>query len=230
MERFGFVGMPNSGKSSLFNALAGGGAEATPYATKGKTIGRALVPDDRLTQLAEMSASRKVIPATLEFIDIGGLTAGSSSKALADIREADAIVYVLRAFVDPDVAGSTDPLDDLDSIETELCLTDLETCESQLPKRAKAARSGDKTAAAEIAALERAAAALGDGTPLYRSELSADERESLRSSFLLTDKKVMAIVNLGEADVERGDEVAASSGGSHVRIRRGPPDERAARS
>ncbi|MEO5680187.1 MAG: GTPase, partial [Acidimicrobiales bacterium] len=192
MERFGFVGLPNAGKSSLFNALAGGGALAAPYpfATKEKNVGRARVPDHRLAALAAMSRSKSVVPATVEFVDIGGLVEGASegeglgNRFLADIREVDAIVYVLRAFEDDDVMGPSDPLDHLDTVETELCLADLATVEAQAWKRAKAAKL-DKSVAAEVAALEAARAVLGDGTPLYRSGLDAETRELLRTAFLL---------------------------------------------
>ncbi|MEO5679741.1 MAG: redox-regulated ATPase YchF [Acidimicrobiales bacterium] len=215
MERFGFVGLPNAGKSSLFNALAGGGALAAPFpfATKEKNVGRARVPDHRLAALAEMSRSKSVVPATVEFVDIGGLVEGASegeglgNRFLADIREVDAIVYVLRAFEDDDVMGPSDPLDHLDTVETELCLADLATVEAQAWKRAKAAKL-DKSVAAEVGALEAARTVLGEGTPLYRSGLDADTRELLRTAFLLTDKPVLAVVNVGEGDVDRLDERA----------------------
>jgi GTP-binding protein YchF len=215
MERFGFVGLPNAGKSSLFNALAGGGALAAPYpfATKEKNVGRAKVPDHRLTTLAEMSKSKSVVPATVEFVDIGGLVEGASegeglgNKFLADIREVDAVVYVLRAFEDDDVMGPSDPVDHLDTVETELCLADLATVESQVLKRRKAAKL-DKTAAAEVAALEAAREVLAEGTPIYRSNIDAGTRALLRNAFLLTDKPVLAVVNVGEEDLDRMDERA----------------------
>ena len=216
MEQFGFVGLPNAGKSSLFNALAGGGALAAPYpfATKDKNVGRARVPDHRLDALAAMSKSRSVVPATVEFVDIGGLVEGASegeglgNRFLADIREVDAVVYVLRAFEDDDVMGPSDPLDHLETVETELCLADLATVESQAYKRAKAAKL-DKSVAAEVLALEAARQELAKGTPLYRSGLDAETRQLLRSAFLLTDKPVLAVVNVGEGDLDRLDERAA---------------------
>ena len=149
VERFGFVGLPNVGKSSPFNALAGGGALAAPYAfaTTDPNVGVAQVPDHRLHALAEMSASRSVVPAVVEFVDIGGLVEGASkgeglgNRFLAGIREVDAVVLVLRAFADGDVPGPADPLEHLAVLETELTLADLEAVESRVDRRRKAARA-----------------------------------------------------------------------------------------
>jgi ribosome-binding ATPase len=216
VERFGFVGLPNAGKSSLYNALSGGSALAAPYAfaTKDPNVGMAKVPDDRLEQLAEMSASRKVVPATVQFVDIGGLVEGASTgeglgnKFLANIREADAITFVLRAFADDDVPGPADPLEHLRIVETELALADLATVETQIDKRRKAAKQ-DRTLADEVAALGRAYDYLAEGTPLYRSDLESDDRGLLRPYFLLTNKPVLAVVNISEDDLERTDEIVA---------------------
>ena len=212
MERFGFVGLPNAGKSSLYNALSGGSALAAPYAfaTKEPNVGMAKVPDRRLTLLAEMSQSKNVVPATVQFVDIGGLVEGASSgeglgnKFLANIREADAIVFVLRAFEDDDVPGPSDPLEHLRIVETEIALADLETVENQKEKRRKAAKF-DKDVQDEVAALDRAYEILAEGTPLYRSDLDDESRELLRSYFLLTNKPVLAIVNVGEDDLDSID-------------------------
>src|SRR6056297_3886515 len=160
MERFGLVGLPNAGKSSQYNALTGGGALAAPYpfATKDPNIGVAKVPDDRLDRLSEMSKSKKTIHAQVEVVDIGGLVEGASTgeglgnKFLANIRETDAIVFVLRAFEDDDVVGPSDPLEHLRIVETELALADLETVESQVDKRRKAAKQ-DRAIADEVEAL-----------------------------------------------------------------------------
>jgi hypothetical protein len=216
MERFGFVGLPNAGKSSLYNALSGGSALAAPYAfaTTDPNVGVARVPDSRLDALAELTSSAKVVPATVEFVDIGGLVEGASkgeglgNRFLGGIRDVDAIVYVLRAFDDPDVPGPTDPLDHLRVLEIELSLADLESVENQVDKRRRAAKQ-DKTLEKEVAALEAAFAVLSEGTPIYRSDLPAAQRELLKPYFLLTNKPVLAIVNVGEDDVERADELAA---------------------
>ena len=208
MERLGIVGLPNSGKSSLFNALTGGSVPvaAHPFSTTESTVGVAHVPDHRLDQLAVMSASRKVVPATVEFVDIAGLVAGSSTgeglgnRFLAGIREADALCLVLRAFEDENVVGATDPVSDLGVLELELVLADVATVESQIDKRRKAARS-DKSLAGEVVALERAQAQLEAGTPVYRSSLSPEDRAALKPVFLLTNKPVLAVVNLDEEQV-----------------------------
>ena len=216
MERFGFVGLPNAGKSSLYNALAGGGALAAPYAfaTTDPNVGVAKVPDHRLEALAAMSASRNVVHASVQFVDIGGLVEGASkgeglgNRFLAHIREVDAVVYVLRAFEDPDVPGPTDPLDHLRVVELELCLADLETLEKQLERKKKQAKI-DKSAMAEAQAMAAAYEVLSAGTPLYRSALGAEQRELLRPLFLLTNRPALAVLNIDEAQLSRADEVAA---------------------
>ncbi len=215
MERFGFVGLPNAGKSSLYNALAGGGALAAPYAfaTTDPNVGVAKVPDHRLGKLAEMSHSRQVIPASVQFVDIGGLVEGASkgeglgNQFLSHIREVDAVVYVLRAFEDDDVPGPSDPLEHLRIVELELTLADLETVEKQLDKKRRMLK-GDKSLAGEIAVLEEAAAILGEGTPLYRSDMKPAHRDELRPHFLLTNRPVIAIVNVGEDQLDDVDAVA----------------------
>jgi hypothetical protein len=209
VERFGFVGLPNAGKSSLYNALAGGGALAAPYAfaTRDPNVGMAKVLDSRLDALATMSASRNVVPTSVQFVDIGGLVEGASkgeglgNRFLANIREADAVVYVLRAFADDDVPGPDDPLEHLRVVELELTLADLESVESQVTKRRKAARA-DKSLADEVAALDAAEAVLGEGTPLYRSDLDDEVRGLLRPYFLLTNRPVLAVVNVGEDQLD----------------------------
>jgi ribosome-binding ATPase len=209
VERFGFVGLPNAGKSSLYNALAGGGALAAPYAfaTRDPNVGVAKVLDARLDALAAMSASRNVVPASVQFVDIGGLVEGASkgeglgNRFLANIREVDAVVYVLRAFADDDVPGSADPLEHLRVVELELTLADLEAVENQVAKRRKAAKA-DRSLADEVAALDAAEAVLSEGVPLYRSDLEPDVRALLRPYFLLTNRPVLAVVNVGEDQLD----------------------------
>jgi len=216
VEKFGFVGLPNAGKSSLYNALSGGSALAAPYAfaTKDPNVGMAKVFDDRLDRLAEMSKSKKVVATSVQFVDIGGLVEGASTgeglgnKFLANIREVDAIVFVLRAFADGDVPGPEDPLEHLRVVEIELALADLETVEKQIDKRRKAAKQ-DRQIADEVAALEAANIVLAEGVPLYRSSLTDTQRELIKPYFLLTNKPIVAVVNIGEDDLERVDEVIA---------------------
>ena len=217
MERFGLVGLPNAGKSSLFNALTNAGALAAPYAfaTKDPNVGVSKVPDARLDALAEMSHSRNVVPASVQVVDIGGLVEGASkgeglgNRFLGGIREVDAIVFVLRAFTDPDIPGSDDPLEHLRVVEIELALADLETLEGRLGRAQKAARA-DRSLAEEAAALEAAHAALSDGRPLYRAGLDAHTRHLLQSHFLLTNKPVLAVVNVGEDELDRIPELEAT--------------------
>lgn len=216
MERFGLVGLPNAGKSSLYNALTGGGALAAPYAfaTKDPNIGVAKVPDDRLDRLAEMSKSKNVVHASVQVVDIGGLVEGASkgeglgNKFLANIREVDAIVFVLRAFVDDDVPGPSDPLEHLRVVELELALADLDTVEKRradVERRSKLDRGlGD-----ELDALRIAEAALSDGRPLYRAGLSESVREILAPYFLLTNRRVLAVVNVGENELDAIPEAQA---------------------
>jgi len=216
MERFGFVGLPNAGKSSLYNALAGGGALAAPYAfaTVDPNIGVAKVPDRRLDLLAEMSKSRNVVPASVQFVDIAGLVEGAAqgeglgNRFLAHIREVDAIVFVLRAFDDTDVPGSADPLDQLGTLEIELVYADLESIEKQADRRRKAARA-DKTLAAEVEVMELAIEALSAGTPIYRSKLDDEARHLLKPFFLLTNKGAMAVVNVGDEQLDQVDQICA---------------------
>ncbi|HSJ92079.1 MAG TPA: redox-regulated ATPase YchF [Ilumatobacter sp.] len=216
MERFGLVGLPNAGKSSLYNALTGGGALAAPYAfaTKDPNIGVARVPDDRLDRLAAMSKSKKTIHASVEVVDIGGLVEGASkgeglgNKFLANIREVDAIVFVLRAFEDDDVTGPSDPLEHLRIVELELALADLETVEKRLHDVERRSKL-DKSLGDDLAALQVANEALSDGRPLYRAGLKQEHREALAPYFLLTNRRVLAVVNVGEDAVDLADEAAA---------------------
>ena len=210
MERFGLVGLPNAGKSSLYNALTGGGALAAPYAfaTKDPNIGVAKVPDDRVEKLGAMSKTKTLVHAAVQVVDIGGLVEGASkgeglgNKFLANIREVDAIVFVLRAFEDHDVPGSSDPIEHLRVVEIELALADLETVEKRLNQATRQAKL-DKGAAAELEALQAANDALSAGLPLYRAGLKPEWREQLKPYFLLTNRSVLAVVNVGENELDR---------------------------
>jgi hypothetical protein len=223
MEHLGLVGLPNSGKSSLFNALTGANAvvAAHPFSTTETTTGIAQVPDERLGQLAGMADSRKVVPAGVEFVDIAALAKGASTgeglgnRFLGSLREMDALVYVLRAFEDQSVmtatGGDPDPADDLATLEFELVLADLAAVQGRIHRQGKAAR-GDKSILPEIAALERAQTFLDEGTPLYRAGLSADERELLKASFLLTTKPILIVVNIGEDQLDDAAKLAGPFG------------------
>jgi GTP-binding protein YchF len=223
MERLGLVGLPNSGKSSLFNALTGASAVVAshPFSTTETTVGIAQVPDERLWRLAEMSESRKVVPTGVEFIDIAALVKGANSgeglgnKFLGSLREVDALVYVLRAFEDQSVptagGGDPEPAEDLSTLEFELVLADLAAVQGRLHRQQKAAK-GDKSLLPEIAALEKAQGFLDEGTPLYRAALIAEERELLKQSFLLTTKAILTVVNIGEDQLDDAAKLAAPFG------------------
>ena len=216
MERFGFVGLPNAGKSSLYNALAGGGALAAPYAfaTVDPNVGMAKVPDPRVEALGKMSNTKTLVHAAVQFVDIAGLVKGAAqgeglgNRFLAHIREVDAIVFVLRAFEDDDVPGSHDPVEQLETLEVELIFADLETLEKQIDKRRKAAK-GDKSLVDEVAAMQQAIEVLQRGVALYRSDLDAETRDLLKPYFLLTNKPAMAVVNVDESQLEDVDAVIA---------------------
>lgn len=216
MERFGFVGLPNAGKSSLYNALAGGGAHAAPYAfaTTDPNIGVAKVPDHRLDRLAVMSESKNVVHAAVQFTDIGGLVEGASqgeglgNAFLSHIREVDAIVFVLRAFPDSDVPGPSDPLEHLRVVEIELALADLASAEKALDKTSRMLK-GDSSLKPTVVLLEQCVAHLSEGTPLYRAGMNADDRAELKEFFFLTNKPVMAVLNIGEDQIGDEDAIAA---------------------
>ncbi|MAX95063.1 MAG: redox-regulated ATPase YchF [Alphaproteobacteria bacterium] len=217
----GIVGLPNVGKSTLFNALtatAAAQAENFPFSTIEPNIGRVAVPDERLDKIAKIGQSAKIIPTQLEFVDIAGLVRGASkgeglgNQFLGNIRETDAIVYVLRCFEDGDVThveGSVDPLRDAEIIETELMLADLESLERRIQNAVKKARGNDKEAKEQVALMERIVPLLEDGKPARMVELSADERETFRQLQLLTSKPVLYVCNVEEDNAADGNEYSA---------------------
>jgi GTP-binding protein YchF len=215
----GIVGLPNVGKSTLFNALSGASVLAAnyPFATKDPNVGVVPVPDERLDRLAVLFRPKKTAHAALEFVDIAGLVRGASkgeglgNQFLANIREVDAVAHVLRCFSDPDVVhvdGAVDPVRDRDVVETELMLKDLETLEKKRERRAKDAKAPGKLgdeAKADLALYDKLKAALDAGRPARSVPLNDDEKPRARELFLLTSKPVLYVANVDEAQLQRLD-------------------------
>src|SRR5512133_1628313 len=199
MLRIGIVGLPNVGKSTLFNALTSAGVLAAnyPFATKDPNVGRVNVPDARLDRLAEIVKPQRSVPAAVEFVDIAGLVKGASqgeglgNQFLANVRETDAIVHVVRCFDDEDVLhvmGAVDPVRDREVIEFELALADLASVEKRLDRARRSAKTGDKEALAELPVIEKAYEFLKEGRGLWEAKLNAHELEVLAPLSLLTTK------------------------------------------
>ncbi|MEM1389675.1 MAG: redox-regulated ATPase YchF [Pseudomonadota bacterium] len=233
----GIVGLPNVGKSTLFNALtqtAAAQAANYPFCTIEPNVGEVAVPEPRLQKLAEIAKSREIIPARMNFVDIAGLVEGASkgeglgNQFLANIRETDAIIYVLRCFEDDDithVSARIDPIADLAVVETELMLADLESLEKRKVNWVKKTNSGDKDAKAQVALIDKALAELNDGRPARRAEVDDEDRKAWTMLQLLTAKPVLYVANVDEASAADGNEYstkvadyAQKEGAQHVTI------------
>ncbi|MDN7022716.1 redox-regulated ATPase YchF [Lactiplantibacillus plantarum] len=208
----GIVGLPNVGKSTLFNAITKAGAEMAnyPFATIDPNVGMVEVPDKRLDRIQEIIPAKKVVSTTFEFTDIAGIVKGASkgeglgNKFLENIRQVDAIVHVVRAFDDDNithVTGKVDPQDDIETINLELSLADLEAVDKRLAKVQRAAKGSDKEAKAELAVLQKIKPALEAGKPVRSLEFNEDDQQIVKGLFLLTSKPVLYVANIAEDDM-----------------------------